>query len=368
MADINLARVAAALTQRFMDRIASTINRTVLIAQLVPVKNDRGQGQNVQWDAKFGASVGSAIADGADVVTFNDDEKVPAVLQYAVMHDAFKLTGLSRAVAAAAGNPLALADLWMDALGDSVERQAKGIAQQMYLGAGTTGPQLIHGFTPSAGVAAIGDTGVYATIDRAVRTAWQATVIDATTFDAVNNPTGRFNLTVTGEPAPEGIKMVRAAQRGIYTASGEQADVIVTSPILHEAYGLSIHQERRWVDQVRTSSGTLKLDAGYQVLEHDGRVIIQDNDCPADEMLFLNTRHCHVQQLPDRSDRVNRAMGMVGLAGTNDVFMGGGRTKLQARIQPLNIKGDAFPFALYSYLQLCVLSPNRFARISGLIP
>ena len=105
MADITRALIANALTQRFMDRIASTINRTVLLAQIAPVKNDRGQGQNVQWDAKFGTSVGTAIADGADVSTFNNDDKVPAVLQFAVMHDAFKLTGLARAVAAAAGNP-----------------------------------------------------------------------------------------------------------------------------------------------------------------------------------------------------------------------------------------------------------------------
>lgn len=368
MATIDKALVASALTQRFMDRIASTINRTVLMAQIAPVRNDKGQGQNVQWDAKFGTTVGAAIADGADVTTFNNDDKVPAVLQYAVMHDAFKLTGLARAVAAAAGNPAELSDLWLDALGDSVERQAKGISQQLYLGAGTTGPQLINGLTPASGVAAIGDTGVYATIDRAVRTAWQSTVIDATAFDAVNNPTGRFGLTVTGESSPEGIQMMRAAGRGIYEASSEPYDVIVTSPILHEAYGLANHAERRWVDTVRTAAGMVKLDNGYQVLEFDGKVMIQDTDCPADEMLFLNTREMHIQQLPDRVDRVNRAMGNVAVAGTADEFLGRGRTKLQARIQPLDIKGDAFPFALYSYLQLCVKTPNRFARITGLIP
>lgn len=367
MADITKAAVAAALTQRFMDRIASTINRTVLLAQIAPVKNDRGQGQNVQWDAKFGAAVGSAIADGANVATFNNDDKVPAVLQYAVMHDAFKLTGLARAVATAAGNPSDLSDLWLDALGDSVERQAKGISQALYLGDGSTGPQLLHGLTPAAGVSAVGDTGVYATIDRAVRTAWQSSVIDATAFDA-GNLTGRFNLTLAGQPAPEGIRMMRSAGRAIYEASSEPYDVIVTSPILHEAYGLATHAERRWVDQVRTASGMVKLDQGYQVLEFDGKVMIQDTDCPADEMLFLNTRHMHIQQLPDRADRVNRSMGMVQVAGTADEFLGSGKTKLQARIQPLQIQGDAFPFALYSYLQLCIKSPNRFARISGLIP
>lgn len=368
MADITKAAIASALSQRFMDRIASTINRTVLLAQIAPVKNDRGQGQNVQWDAKFGTAVGAAIADGANVSAFNNDDKVPAVLQYAVHHDAFKLTGLARAVAAAAGNPAELSDLWMDALGDSVQRQAKGISQQLYLGDGTASPQKLHGLAPASGVAAIGDTGVYATIDRAARTAWQSNVIDATAFDAVNNPTGRFGLTVSGDSAPQGIKMMRASGRGIYEASAEPYDVIVCSPVLHEAYGLASHAERRWVDQVRTANGLVKLDAGYQVLEFDGRVMIQDNDCPADEMLFLNSQHMHIQQLPDRSDRVNGAMGMASLAGTDDEFLGSGKTKLQARIQPLHVQGDAFPFALYSYLQLCVKSPNRFARITGLIP
>lgn len=367
MADITKAAVAAALTSRFMDRIASTINRTVLMAQICPVKNDVGQGQNVQWDAKFDGGVGGPIADGANVTVFNDDAKVPAVLQYAVHHDAFKLTGLARAVATAAGNPSALSDLWLDALGDSVERQAKGISQQLYLGTGTVGPQRIHGLSPAAGVAAIGDNGTYATIDRAARATWRSSVIDATAFDA-GNATGRFNLTLGGQPAPEGIRMMRSAGRSIYEASSTPYDVIVTSPILHEAYGLATHAERRWVDQVRTASGLVKLDAGYQVLEFDGKIMIQDTDCPADEMLFLNTREMHIQQLPDRADRVNRAMGSVGVAGTADEFLGQGKTKLQARIQPLQIQGDAFPFALYSYLQLCIKSPNRFARITGLIP
>lgn len=367
MATIDKALVAGALTQRFMDRIASAVSRTVLLAQIAPVKNDRGLGQNVQWDVRFGSATGAAIADGADVTVFNNDDKVPAVLQYAVMHNAFKVTGLARAVAIAAGNPADLADLWMDALGDSVEQHAQGISQALYLGAGTTGPQLINGLVPTSGVAAIDDSGVYATIDRAVRTQWQSTVVDATAFDA-GNPTGRFNLTLSGQPAPEGIRMMRAVSRGIYEASKKPYDVIVTSPILHEAYGLATHAERRWVDQIRTASGMVKLDAGYQVLEFDGKAMIQDTDCPADEMLFLNTSEMHIQQLPDRSDRVNRAMGMIGVSGTEDEFLGSGRTKLQARIQPLDIKGDAFPFALYSYMQLCVKNCNRFGRITGLIP
>lgn len=368
MATIDYAAVAAALTSRFRDRISNTVNRTVLMAQLAEVKADRGQGKNVQWDANFGTAVGTAIADGADVSTFNNDDKVPAVLQYAIMHDAFKLTGLARALSAAAGNPSELSDLWMDSLKGSVQRQAKGISQALYLGAGTTGPQLINGLCPASGVAAIGDTGVYAGIDRSARTAWQASVIDATAFDAVNNPTGRFNLTVTGQPAPEGIRMMRRASRAIYEASATPYDVIVTSPILHEAYGLAIHAERRWTDTVRTAAGMIKLDQGYQVLEFDGKIMIQDNDCPADEMLFLNSQEMYIQQVPDMVDNVNRAMGMASVTGTEDEFLGSGKTKLAARIQPLSISGDAFPFALYSYLQLVLLNPNRFARITGLIP
>lgn len=369
MATIDKAAVAAALTQRFMDRLANAINRTVLMAQIAPVKNDRGQGQNVQWDAVFGSAVGTAIADGADVSTFNNDDKVPAVLQYAVMHDAFKLTGLARAVAAAAGNPAALSDLWLDALGDSVKRQAKGISGALYTGIGTAGPpQTINGLVTTGGVAAINDSGVYATIDRSVRTQWQSSVVAATTFDAINNPTGRFGLTVSGEQAPEGIRMMRQTSADIYTASSMPYDVIVTSPLLHQAYGLSVHAERRWVDTIRTASGMIKLDAGYQVLEFDGRVMIQDTDCPDDEMLFLNTQEMLIQQLPDRADRVNRGLGMVNIAGNEDEFLGSGKTKLQARIQPLDVKGDAFPFALYSYLQMCVKNPNRFGRITGLIP
>lgn len=366
MADVNFAAIAAALNARFADRISSTVNRTVLFAQVVPVVP--ASSKNLQWDAEFGTAVGTAIADGAAVSTFDNDDLVPAVLQYAIHHNAFKVTGLARALALASGNPREIADIWLHNLKNCVKRQAKGISQQMYLGDGSTGPQQIHGVTPAAGVAAIGDTGVYATIDRAVRTAWQANVIDALLFDAVNNPTGRFNLTVAGEPAPEGIKMLRASSRAIYDASSEPYDLIVTSSILHEAYGLSFNAERRWVDSIRTANGQVKLDKGYQVLEFDGRMMIQDGDCPADEMLFLNTDEMEISQVSDVADHVNGASGTAQLEGTPDEFLGAGNTKLTARIQPLGIDGDAFPFALYSYLQLKIANPNRFARVTNLIP
>lgn len=373
MALVTKAQIASALTQRFADRIANQINRTVLLAQLVPVKNDRGQGQNVQWVARFGTAKGAAIADGADVSTFNNDDKVPAVLQFAVHHDAFKLTGLARAVANAAGNPDELSDLFMDEMGDSVERQAKGISEQLYLGDGGTSPQKIHGLTPASGVAAIGDTGVYATIDRSVFPQWQASVLDATAFSA-GNTLGSFSYRESEQavPAgsnqdiPEGIKMMRRLRRDIYTASSKKPDVIVTTPTLHEAYGLAVHKERRWMDQIRTGRGLIQLDAGYNVLEFDGIPMIEDIDCPAGEMLFLNSMELEIRQLPDRADRVNRATGMVQLAGTPDEHLGMGRTKLEARVQPLDVKGDAFPYALYSYLQLANKQCNAHGRITGL--
>lgn len=369
MALVNHATQSAALTQRFADRLSSTINRAVLAAQLVPVENSRGQGQNIQWDAKFDGGVAAPAAEGADTTVYNNDDKVPAVLQFSQYKDAFKITGFASALARAAGNPAALSDTFMDQLGDSIERMAKGISVGLYTGDGTGSPQKINGMVPSTGVAAIDDTGIYAGIDRASRTAWRSSVVDATAFDVGNNPTGRFGLTVAGE-APEGVQMMREITRLIYEASSEQYDVIVTSPLLHQAYGLATHTDRRWTDTIRTAAGMVKLDQGYQWLEWDGIPIIQDVDCPDDEMLFLNTRHMKIQQVPDGVNRMHgpSSMGTTALAGTPDQYRGSGKTKLQARIQREAILGDAFPFALYAYLNLCVKSPNRFGRITGLIP
>ncbi len=341
MATRDLSTIFNVLASRFSDRVANQIQRSAVLPQLLRVMP--GQGKNVQWVAKLGNAIGSAIADGADVTVFNSDDKVPAILQYAEYHDAFAITGRALSGARSAGNPAEIAALFVDEMGDSVERLAKVISQDLYVGTGAA--NLIHGLLDASG--GVSDTGTYAGIDRAVQTQWQANVIDALA-------------------APLSFALMRQMRSAIYTASGLKPDLIVCSPDIHEAYGNLFQGERRYLDNVRLRGGKIALDGGYGILEFDGIPVVEDTDCPGNTMLFLNTNHIHLAQLSDSADAINRAMAMTGLQGTEEEQFGAGKMPLQARIQPLAITGNAFKFSLYCYLQLCVKRPNSCGKLINL--
>lgn len=343
MAPVNLAAVSAALTKRFHDRLANQIQRSCVLAQLIPVQAQKGP--NIQWVARTGTALGSTIADGADVSVFNNDDKIPAVLQYGIYNDAFSVTGLAMASARAAGEPAELSDLFMDEMGDCAERLAKKIAIDMYTGAG--GANEIHGLTAAAGP--LLDTGTYAGIDRASVTQWQSNVVDA----------GAAALS---------FALMRNTRRAIYEASGEKPDLIVCSPSVFDDYGALLDNNRRYMDEVRMRGERIRLDGGYQVLEFEGVPVVEDVDCPANTMLFLNTRHTAITQLQDRADAVNRSMGMVGLAGTDEARFGPGKIPVSARVNALARTGDAYKFQLISYLQLCVKRPNAMGQLINLAP
>ena len=339
----DLASILNVLASKFESRVANQIQRSAVLPQLLPIKP--GQGKNLQWVAKLGNLTGAAIADGADVTVFNSDDKKPAILQYAEYHDAFCVTGRAVAAARQAGNPEEIASLFLEELGDSVERLAKVISQELYLGTGGTAPETIHGLLDAAG--GLSATGVYAGIDRAVDAQWASNEV----------PVG----------GPLTFAAMRDMRTQIYSASGLKPDLIVCSPDVHEAYGNLFQGERRYLDNVRLRGGEIRLDGGYGILEFDGIPVVEDVDCPAGTMIFLNTSVVHLSQLPDSASRMNRAMAMVGLKGTEEEQFGVGGMPLTAKIQPLAITGHNYKFALYCMLQLCVKRPNACGKLTGIV-
>jgi hypothetical protein len=344
MALVTWASIEAALADVFYDDISNQINRAVVLAQLLPFRP--GTGKNIQWLGRFGTATPTTavIADGADVTTFNSDDKVPAVLQFGTYHDAFSLTGKALAAARAAGNPAELAALLVENMGESIERLSRAIAEHVYIGDGST--NTIHGL--HATVPAIGDTGVYAGIDRAVRTQWKGNVVDA------NGGALSFAL-------------IRQLRRVIYQASSRKPDLFITDPVQHEKLGLLYGAERRYTDEVRRNDGTrIRLDGGYQVLEFDGIAVVEDAQHPAQKFSAINTDYMYLTQLADSPDVLNRAMGTTALGGTPEEQYGATRMKLSARIQPLAITGDAFKFQLILYPQVVVRIPNACGYIDEL--
>jgi hypothetical protein len=143
---------------------ASQINRATVLLQLVPVGN--GPGKNLTWGGAVRHRRSARRSPTARTsAAFNNDDKVPATLDYGTYHDAFAVTGKALAAAANTRNPDELADLFGDELGDSVERLAKGISQALYTGDGST--DAIMGLCDNT-AGAILDTGIYATINRVV--------------------------------------------------------------------------------------------------------------------------------------------------------------------------------------------------------
>jgi hypothetical protein len=344
MATRDFANITNSLVKLFYDDVSNQINRQVVLAQLLDVKP--GTGQNIQWTAKFGSATpagNGVIADGADVTTFNRDTKLPAVLQFGTYHDAFEVTGKAAAAAAAAGNPDQLADLFADDMMDSAQRLARGIAGHVYTGDGST--DNIHGLTAAAGPLAL--TGTYATIDKAVQTQWASNQVDAV-------------------GAGLSFALMRQMRRTIYTASGMKPDLIVCDPEQHENYGNLFGNERRYVDEIRMRGERIRLDGGYQVLEFDGIPVVEDEQCPANQMLFLNTNHLFLSQLPDPVTMYNQSMGHADLMGTAEEQFGDGPTGLNARIVPLAKTGDKYKFALYAYPALVSRKCNVHGSIVNL--
>lgn len=344
MAVRTFADITGTLVKLFYNDVTNSINRAVVLGQLLETKP--GTGQNIQWPAQFGTEsdpAAAVIADGADVSVYNRDKKIPAVLQYGTYHDAFEVTGKAAAAAAVARNPSQLADLFGQDMKDAAQRLAHAIGAHTYSGSGAS--DTIHGLTATAGPLAI--TGTYAGIDKAVDTQWQANQVDA-------------------QGAGISFALMREMDRVNYDACGEPADIIICDPTQHEKYGLLFGSERRYVDHVFVAGKKITLSGGYKVLEHDGVSVIRDRQATSGQMLFLNSRHLYMSQLPDALTSMKQSMGFAKLAGTFEEQYGNKPIGIQARVIPLAKTGDSYKFQLICYPQLVSRRNNCHGSIINL--
>jgi len=334
---VDLAAIANTLATIFEEQITSQINRASVGLQLLQV--GPGEGKNLQWSARFGTDVSSFRADGADLVPadFKNDAKVPANLDYGTYDAPFSMTGKAIAAAMATGNPQELENLFADEMGDAVERLAKGINADLWTGAGAA--EQIVGMYSTSGP--LDTTGVYAGIDRAAQAQWASN-----------------ELANGGVPRALTFDLMRDTLDAIYTASGENTDLIVTGPALWSKFSKLFGNERRWQQDVTIRGRRITLQGGHNALEFDGIPVVRDVDHPSTAMSFLATRHIKMCQMPDRISEVNQSMGMIGVQGTPEMDMGPQMTGLVARINPLGRNGDSYRFQLILYPQLKVRRCN----------
>lgn len=342
---VRLSDIAAALAVIFEPKIIPQFNRSVVLAQLLPY--EVGTAAQVNWDAEFGTeNVDTSVADGADIVDFDDDTPVKASLLYATAQQSFKVTGKARAGAAITGNPAQLEDLFGEKLMGAATRLISGINRDLYTGDGSA--DHLWGLYP-AGVKAIGATGNYAGIDRNTYPRWAGVV--------------RAN---GGNARPVTLQLMREMRQAIYESCGQSTDLIICSPTQHTKFGQLLGDGRHFIQDVYMRGQKIVLDPGYQALMFDGIPVIQDVACPNGIQIWINTNFVRLRQMPDAADIVNGSPGIMRLQGTPEMQFGEQMTGFYARINPLAKLGDHIKMQLILYPAIQVKRPNAQGVLADL--
>lgn len=345
MGTVNVSAISAALQTEFDSEIVSQINRSGPLLPLLGTKQYRGQ--NITWDVRTGsasAGSGAAIAEGTDVSTYNNDTKVPAVLQYATMHEAIEVTGLALAAAANSSQPEALVDLFQEEITSAAERLGHSIAVEYYTGTGAS--NRMTGLGTSSGLA-LGTAGTYAGLARGTYTQWASNVIS-------NGGTARALS----------LSLMRQAMREAFLDSGMRPDVIVCDPVQFDKYQALFDSQKQYVYDVRTMGGTVSLEGNFRALEFEGRFLVEDPNCPAGKIFFLNSRRVHLATLSPVGPMGSGAGSIEAPSVVDGNRVSSG---LQVKIQPLAVNGDKYRFGLFAYVQPVVRQPNSCAVLEDLI-
>lgn len=346
MANVDLASVTNVLQRRFESDVVQAIQRAAPMLQVLGPNVRDADSHVITWDVKFGtAGYGSsaAITEGANVSTFNADDKVPATLGFGTYHDAFAISGKAIAAAMASGSPAALAALFESEINDSAERLAHALATEFYSGDGSG--ERMTGLLGGAILA----TGTYAGINRASYSQWRGNV-------RANGGTGRAIS----------FALLRQLSTDIYVASGMRPDFLVCGPRTHDAYGAIFGDQRRYTQQINTPSGTVTLQGGYRALEFDGIPLMEDVNCTEGKVLMLSLKNLYLRQLPQPGQNVAAGSTQRNVQTAAEQTKGGGPIPMRVRIQPLAITGDLYKFALYVYPQVQVRKPSAFGILDDI--
>lgn len=333
------------LATRFREEIANTINRACPEAAFITARP--ANGQNIQWDVQTGDATpgGATQNEGADVVSFNNDVYVPAVLQFANFFEPFAITEKAIMGAAAAGNPRLLANQVRKRLMDATTRLASNFAAQIYLGAGTTNN--LHGLYAS-GAPAIGDTGVYAGLDPVTYPAWKGNVYDALGAD--------FDIDI-----------LRAGRKKVRDARGYDPDLYICDTTQFDKLAASFDDKRRIIENIQTvtrgDGAKFMIDGGVKMLSFEGARVIWSRNHPAQKVTMLTLSQIHFEQLPEADDSPGT---LINIGGTPEQQEGAPPFQLRARIKRLAEAGDARKYSLFMYPQIVVEDRGYHGYITGL--
>jgi len=329
MADVTQTVALLVLAQNYRGNVVRQINRRSALLKLLPLV--QGEGKNCAWSVQGSGQIGENYTEGADASNFGSDEQVEALLSWGHYRANFHVSGTARRTAATSRSPMGVQNLVGRNMQDALTRLVSVCNAALFTGAGTG--------TTIAGldVAVADNTNTYAGIDRTTKTYFKPYVIDP------------------GAPTNISFAQIRTDLGAIYNASGEQPDIAICSTAVFNQVVDLFDENRRWIQDVTTARGAVKLDAGYGGVEVDGCVFIRDKDATEGQIYYLNTSHVHIEYLPLEAS-IMEALGEMGLLLSADD--GYGSWPLGILVHALAKNGDSDRYEALTNLQLVVDRPN----------
>lgn len=318
------------LAQAYRGDIVKQINR--LCSLLHVIKIVPGAGKNVAWAPQGDGQLAENYSEGADAANFGADSQNSAILGWSLYRANIHVSNLALDAAASTDTPVGNRARWAKEVRDGAEKLASTINKALYNGAGT-------GTTMAGLDVAIGSlTNTYATIDRTVGA---NSYFKPNVFD----PGALTQLT---------LAQIRDDQRLIYEASGRFPDVALVAPSVFNSVGNLFDANRRYMFDIVTARGPVKLDASLGAIEVDGTMFIRDKDATANQIYYINTNHMELQYLPPAGQPVDEDAEMMN---ADDGF---GEILLGMKYEMLAKTGASEKAEIRTTTQLKIDRPNAF--------
>lgn len=321
MALVTAASIADALAQEYPE-VFSTVFRSFLLSQIIPVKP--GHGKNDSFDVRFrSAQAARNATDGQDVADYIADTFVPATGIWAEYDATVKVTGLAMAVAESSGGTSAeVKDQLGQAYVAAFEELAMTMRADAYAGVSTS-PQSLIGLYGGTTIGALGSTGTYYNINRG---------------GASPLPNWAGNVLRNGGVLrPITTKLIDDAFRAVFDARGTAPNVLITTSAICDS--LKDSANARYTREVNVGGKEIVLQGGYRAITHNGVPIIRDPGCTANVMFGLDTSHIEFRQLAQASDPFVQATKKV-LSASGTVDYPGNTVPFTVMVKPLSIAGD----------------------------
>lgn len=320
-----LSGITSALAQTFQNEVKSQVNRMSVLLSILRVKV--GAGKNVAWDVEYDGAIAENFSDGADVSNYGSDGLMPATLSWGLHRSNFRVTDLAAATAATSHSPQQVKDLIGRGFFNSMGKLASTLNGNFYSGAGTG--------TTIAGLSlAVDSAGTYAGIDRGSYSWWGSYEVDSSS-------------------AQISLAQIRTDLAGVYTNCGMRPDVALCAPAVRNKIVELFDAGRQWNRDVLTARGKTTLEYSSNVIVVDGVQFIEDKDCTAGAIYYLNSNEIDVEVLP-QANNFSDPMGAAS-DGFNQLMLG-------FYAKELGATGASRKMSVMSTCQLAVRRPNAFGK------